>query len=434
MKTNAETKDIYVRAAAIAEMANARQVQTLGMTSMPFPLRTGGRLLAALLTCNAHVAAQTGPSTLTTIHTFAGSPDDGSNPLTIVIDSNGVLYGTTEDGGLTACSGGCGTVFSLRPPKSPGGAWPEAVYRFPGGSAGSSPQGGVLLRKNGVLDGTTLGGGSNDGTVFELEMPSSPGGTVRETVLYTFAGGSGLMPEGDLSIGSGGVLYGTTVSGGSYLGGNVFSLTPPGSEGGSWSEDVLHSFTYSGGTNPYAGVVVGKGGVLYGTTLGGGINDNGTVFALSPPESPGGAWIETQLYEFTGGSDGGAPRNGNLLLSGGVLYSTTNAGGTAGQGVVFSLTLPAMPGAAWTETVLYSFGGYSGDGTLPEAGVVFGGRGVLYGTTYTGGAYGHGTVFSLTPPATQGGAWTENVLHSFTGGSDGAGPWAPLVVGSKGKL
>jgi uncharacterized repeat protein (TIGR03803 family) len=127
-----------------------------------------------------------------------------------------------------------------------------------------------------------------------------------------------------------------------------------------------------------------------------------------------------------------------------VLYGTTEEGGTgtggtgfacsSGCGTVFSLTPPATPGGAWTETVLHDFAFTGGDGAVPEAGVVIGTSGVLYGTTAYGGASDAGTVFSLTPPASPGGAWTETVLHDFTGGSDGRYPEAGVAMGKSGGL
>jgi uncharacterized repeat protein (TIGR03803 family) len=174
----------------------------------------------------------------------------------------------------------------------------------------------------------------------------------RLRTLYTFAGGSdGGDVESGVVIGSGGVLYGTTFNGGidvCYSGcGTVFSLTPPASPGGAWTESVLYSFkgSPSDGTNPNLdGVVIGTGGVLYGATVTGGtvhpscgIPGCGVAFQLTPPASPGGVWTETVLHDFTSGSDGVSP-NGLVIGSGGMLYGTTYGGGGAlGWGTVFAL-------------------------------------------------------------------------------------------------
>jgi uncharacterized repeat protein (TIGR03803 family) len=128
------------------------------------------------------------------------------------------------------------------------------------------------------------------------------------------------------------------------------------------------------------------------------------------------------LYQFTGGIDGGSPNAGVVFDDAGNLYGTTKSGGLYGHGTVFELS-PSESG--WNETVLYSFTGGE-DGDSPLGGVVLDGNGNLYGTTYQGGDPGcHcGTVFELIPT---GGSWTFSLLHAFTGGSDGANPAAGLV-------
>jgi len=242
--------------------------------------------------------------------------------------------------------------------------------------------------------------------VFSLTPPASPGGAWTENVLYSFKGGAdGAHPVAGVVIGTGGVLYGTTYAGGSSSHGTVFSVTPPASPGGAWTENVLYTFTAGTGANPKAGVVIGAGGVLYGTTYYGGASNLGTIFNLRPPASPGGPWTRKVLHSFTGATgDGAYPFAGVVIGSGGVLYGTTVGGGGStactsgsapGCGTVFSLTPPASPGGAWTEGVLYSFTG--GDGSDPRAGVVIGPGGALYGTTAGGGGSNNGTVFALVP-------------------------------------
>src|ERR1035438_4256841 len=263
-------------------------------------------------------------------------------------------------------------------------------------------------------------------------------------------------------VGAGGVLYGTATGGGASQSGGVFSLTPPSVSGGAWTESLLYSFMGGNdGSQPFAGVVVGNDGVLYGATASGGAANAGTVFSLTPPTSASGAWTESVLHAFTGGSPGIGVLSDVAIGNGGVLYGTTEGGGTgscpAGCGTVFSLTPPVAgpfgPGA-WTANVLYRFTGGS-DGSYPTAGVVVGSNGGLDGTTEYGGtgtcnAYtqppGCGVVFSLTPPSSPGGAWTETTLHSFSssngtcnpvgcgGYSDGFYPTTGVVIGSGGIL
>jgi uncharacterized repeat protein (TIGR03803 family) len=402
-------------------------------------LTIGGALLTALVILTSYAAAQDTSPTLRTLYNFTGGSGGGNPFASVVIGPDGVLYGTT-DGGTTSN----GTVFSLTPPASPGGAWTETVlHSFAGAPTdGATPfESSVAIGPGGVLYGTTeYGGTSNNGTVFSLKPPATPGGAWTETVLHSFAGSpnDGGNPLAGVVI-SGGVLYGTTTGGGisacPFGGcGIVFSLKPPSSPGGSWTETVLHSFEYSDGSNPWGNLVIGSG-VLYGTTYLGGTAGNGTVFSLTPPASPGGAWTETVLHSFAPLSgDGAVPEAGVVIGSGGVLYGTTFSGGAFDFGTAFSLTPPTSPGGPWTETLLHSFGSSSHDGMVPTSVLVIGGGGVLYGTTQYGGStsgscgfMGCGTIFVLTPPSA-GGTWTESILLYFDA-TDGAEPFAGVVIG-----
>jgi uncharacterized repeat protein (TIGR03803 family) len=308
-----------------------------------------------------------------------------------------MLYGTTGGGGPS----NAGTVFSLTPPVSAGGAWTENVlYAFAGVAFGVGPAS-VAIGSNGVLYGTTGGGGGGVcslgcGTVFSLTPSELPGGVWTESVLYTFAGGGDRSdPAAGVVIGNGKVLYGTTIGGGTYTMGTVFSLTPPASSGSPWTEAVLHSFRGIDGVNPLTPVVIGGGGVLYGSTSGGGTAGGGTVFSLAPAASPGGAWRAKVLHNFPGGIYT-YPAPGPVVLGQtGVLYGTTQSGGNPQHGTVYALKPSASPGGSWTEVPLHAFGQFGG--AYPMGGVVIGRGGVLYGTTsiYYGASY-TGTVFSLT--------------------------------------
>ncbi len=392
---------------------------------------------AAVLGASASASlAQTGPS-LTTLY-GAGSY------VNVVMGPNGALYGT----------GKSNTVFALAPPASPGGAWTETVlHTFTGQNGdGSAPYGCPLRGKSGALYGTTQEGGTLGlGIVYELTPPATQGGAWTENVIYTFTGGTdGSYPFTSLVMGKSGALYGTTSVGGdagSPIGcnglgcGTVYELTPPSTPGGTWTETVPYRFTGGNdGGNPAAGLTIGPNGVLYGTTEYGGASADGVAFALTPPSSPGGVWTQTVLHTFTGqNGDGAFPWSGLTIGPHGVLYGTTTAGGTANMGTVYALTPPATTGGEWTETVLHTFTGAS-DGSDPLGGVLIGSSGKLFGTTLNFGGskscpgYDCGTVFMLQPPAAAGGAWTETILHSFGGGQEGAGPWAGLVMGKSGAL
>jgi hypothetical protein len=216
--------------------------------------------------------------------------------------------------------------------------------------------------------------------------------------------------------------------GGLYDAGTVFALSPPAKSEGSWTEEVLLSFKSSFGTFPNPnGLVLDAAGAVYGfTNIGAPM-----AFQLTPPVGGKGAWTETILYDFNN-YDGGTYPWGSLILDGaGALYGVANQDGQYGYGNVFKLTPPTVPGGVWTENVLYSFMGGS-DGAYPASTLIFDSTGSLYGTTQIGGNLcqlpGCGTAFKLIPPATQGGAWTEQVLHSFVAGADGAFPEAPVFI------
>jgi uncharacterized repeat protein (TIGR03803 family) len=182
---------------------------------------------------------------------------------------------------------------------------------------------------------------------------------------------------------------------------------------------VVHKFKWSDGADPLAGLTV-DGSNLYGTTSSGGKFGVGTVFVI---DSSG---EETVLYDFTGGKDGGSPEAA-LIPIGGNFYGTTTDGGASDAGTVFEVTPHGK------EKVLYSFTG-KGDGANPQASLVADLDGNLYGTTNLGGEYDHGTVFKLVPPKAEGKAWTEEVLHSFGKGDDGADPVAGVSFDAKGNL
>jgi len=256
-------------------------------------------------------------------------------------------------------------------------------------------------------------------------------GTGKMETIYSFVAPPGATyPAAGPIISQSGVIYGTTSAGGPTTGcgyfncGTVYELTPPGSPGGAWTESTLYSFKDSNdGYSPLTGLVFGPGGTLYGWAAYGGPYGRGSAYELTPPASPGGIWTETTIYAFKGPpSDGGSPAGGFAIGAIGSLYGTTYRGGTYNQGTVFELTPPASPGGAWTLSVLYSFRG-DGDGVYPNAGVVIGGKGAIYGTTSQGGALGYGTVFALELVAW---AWEERVLFSLSsslGSPDGLTPW-----------
>ena len=241
----------------------------------------------------------------------------------------------------------------------------------------------------------------------------------------------------------------------------IFALslfTLAGHASAEWKEKVLYSFQGGAdGAAPVGGVVFGPDGTLYGATQFGGADNCspmaacGTVYQLTPQKD--GLWAETVLYVFKGKAfnDGEYPEGGLIADSSGNLYGTTAYGGSgncvlagsaAGCGTVFELSPPQQKGQAWTETILYSFP-TAKQGYVPAGDLVFDASGNLYGSTIFGGGKGTtcdpfyqfcGAVFRLIAPRTKNGKWTERVLHSFAGGSDGAEPNGNLVLDSAGAV
>ena len=408
---------------------------TLGLVGATSRIRSATvRNLAVTVLLGCVFAFASGP-TLTTIYSFGANPDDGIDPLTgVVFDKAGNLYGAAAVGGAK----GSGMVFELSPPASRGNPWtetaPRQLRRSPGGTF---PECRLIVASTGELFGTTLEGGANNmGAVFEL-LPPAPGGLWKERVIYSFGSfaGDAANPNSGLLAGKN-AFFGAT-GGGANFTGAVFQLTPPTVRGRPWTETVLYSFAGFGSTDaafPSGELIMDKKGNLYGTSLLGGANNVGTVFEVSPPAVAGAPWTETILYSFSG-PDGSSPAGRLLLDASGNLFGTTDGGGAGQSGTVFQLAPPPAPGAPWTQTVLYSFSGGE-DGSSPSAGMVMDKTGRLFGTAKSGGAGGPrgfgGVVFELDPPAMQGGTWTETVLYSF-GGPDGFLPGSLLTL-KNGKL
>lgn len=361
--------------------------------------------------------------------------NDGSSPSGgLIADSAGNLYGVTGYGGSGPCvlfgtATGCGTVFEMLPPKSKGSAWTEKVlYNFQGGKDGDLPSGPLVFDSAGNLYGATeFGGGKgttcnafyggNCGMVFKLSPPKTKGGKWAEKLLHSFAGiaqgkqyGDGAVPNGGLLLDSIGTIYGTTLFGGSGNGlcqgtngfdgcGTVFALRPPSKKGGRWHEERLHTFhgSPSDASGPNGGLVLSNSGELYGTTVGGGAQEDGVVFELNPPPVKGGSWKESLLHTFAGGNDGSGPLAGLHLGPMGNLYGTATGGLTAG-GLIFVMKPPPGHGA-WSFEVLRTLKGPP-DGYDPLE-LTFGKGGAIFSSTLYGGTGqcqgGCGTVFRTSP-------------------------------------
>jgi len=339
------------------------------------------------------------------LHSF-GSGSDGQIPnAQLTVDARGNLFGNTYEGGTN----GFGTVFMLQ--RNSLGVWKEKViYNFTGGPDGAGPQATLALDSLGNLYGTASGGGivssactilTGCGTVFRLTPQS--GGQWTESTLYQFGGTpDGWFPLAGVVVRGNGVLYGTTYGGGVNGYGTVYALRQVH---GVWTEKILHSFNLDGtdGIFPVVGMTADAAGNLYGPAVNGGSTLSGcggagcgVIFELVAP-----TWTEEILYSFSGENDGGAPATNLILDSSGNLYSTGASGGTSGSGcggfgcgVVFELENNGS--SVWTEKPLHNFG-IGTDGSVPYGGVIFGADGNLYGTTYQGGTNNLGVAYKLVP-------------------------------------
>jgi uncharacterized repeat protein (TIGR03803 family) len=270
-------------------------------------------------------------------------------------------------------------------------------------------------------------------------------GTQAQTfqVLHDFgvAAGDGNFPSSPLLKDSAGNLYGTTGFGGAHNWGTVFRLSPTST--GGFTETILYSFKggSADGAYPQGTLVRDSVGNLYGVTQNGGITGTGcgvttpnpgcgVVFRLHPTTT--GGWAETVLHRFTG-TDGGTSFAGLVQDSKGNFYGATSVGGSAGRGTVFKLSHTST---GWKEIVLHSFTG-GADGAEPmmfQTALTLDGLGNIYGSAYSGGSstVNAGVIFELIPQTS--GAWTEKILHTFQSGADGSEPLTGVILDKSGNV
>jgi len=357
--------------------------------------------------------------------------DSATNIFTVASVQSSTALTLTAAPTSTQCPAPCqgvGYLVNAAPP-GPWAGWPD----------GSGPEGGVILLPSGKLYGTTSGGGSaGAGTVFQLTPPVGGTGPWTEEVIASIGGGKlGNGPQSGLAVVKGS-LYGTTCCG--QVGGTVYKLSPAG--GGAWNKPAtLYSFTaYDVGDGPFGGLAVDANGVLYGATTAGGPGGAGIVFSLTPPVTAGKPYTLTTIQAFSGASSVGTVDSNGTTVT--LVTGNQFVTGTAWNGVpiningvkytiasVASSTVLTLTAAAPTQTkVGYAVAAQSADGGAPYGTVLLGSSGQLYVTVTSGCAYGVGGVLEFTPPATKGGAWTETILYSFTGGADGSQPYAGVTL------
>ena len=329
------------------------------------------------------------------------------------------FYGATVFGGASDD----GTIYRLT---RQGGY--KVLYSFclKSGCADGINPAWLMQAADGKFYGTTSGGGKNGGgTIFSI----TPGG--KFTLLYTFCSKAnctdGTEPQSSLVQTSDGTFYGTTIGGGANNNGTVFKFTATG------GLTTLYNFCSktgcTDGSFPFIGLTLAKDGNFYGTTAEGGNHNSttcpldgcGSVFRITP------SGRLTTLYRFCATStcnDGAVPQA--LLAQGkdGNLYGTTDNGGTEHSGTIYKITLKGK------LTTMHNFceSGICNDGAIPYAGVIQGANGDFYGTAYLGGTGGWGTAYQITH------AGTLTVLHNFDGKADGSYLAASLLQASNGSL
>lgn len=403
--------------------------------------------IACILLCfcaPAPVHAQTVTALWQFCSSGSGCPDKDQPYGPLIQGSDGNFYGTDTGGANNTVLGGA--VFQI----TPGGAL-STLYDFGSvvssgacngfsGNDGSAPVAGLVQGTDGNFYGVTSTGGCGAGTVFQI----TKAGTL--TTLHRFVGSDGadpLLAGGALLQGADGSFYGTTNLGGTGAGsGTIFKITSGGAFTTIYSFCPAGNFARNGsgcadGAFPYAGLIQGTDGNLYGTTYEGGnlASQNGvsagTIFRVTP------SGVLSTLYSFCqgGGSctDGAFPGGALVQDTDGNFYGTTQSGGNAVQGgTVFKIT----PGGSLTT--LYAFcqipvpgENECTDGEAPNGGLIQGTDGNFYGTTLDGGASGYGTIFRITPGG------TLTTLYSFCpGGScaNGGKPAVGLVQGTDGSF
>jgi uncharacterized repeat protein (TIGR03803 family) len=383
-------------------------------------------------------------ATLTTLVNFnftnGAFPYDG-----LIADANGDLFGTTNVGGAN----NDGTVFEIVNTGTAGApiyaSSPTTLVTFNGADGQAPSAGSLLADANGDLFGTTyFGGANNDGTVFEMVntgTAAAPSYASSPTTLVSFDGTDG-GPDASLIADSHGDLFGTTLASGAANGaGTVFEIVNTGTAAAPIYASSPTTLVSLNGINggSLGPLLIDAHGDLFGTTLQGGANGDGSVFEIvntGTTAAPSYASTPTTLVSFNGTN--GEASLGHLVVDAhGDLFGVTNTGGANNDGTVFEMVntgTAAAPSYASSPTTLVSFNG--GNGANPYGGLIADAHGDLFGTTQFGGANNDGTVFEIANIGTATApiyASSPTTLVSFDG-TNGAISFSSLLADSNGDL
>ncbi len=384
------------------------------------------RTLAVVFSLSTVLTLQSWASSERVIYSFTGSADGATPYSPLIFDKQGNLYGTTYAGGAN----NLGTVFKL---SAVNGKWTETVIHSFAGypNDGSGPESGLVFDQAGNIYGTTWAGGKDAaGTVFKLARQTN--GTYKQNILYSFeccfGSDDAQNPRSAVFLDGADTIYGVTQYGGNVIlcyddevgCGTFFKLTHDST---GWHETILYNFAQTpDGALPWSPLVRDKAGNFYNATLFGGSFDYGGTIVKFAPDSNGG-WTESVV--FTDETDDSEGMMGVALDNSGNMYVVGGAG-------VFKLT-PSSSGG-FTATKIYAFGGRPAPSN-PYAGVTISNSGVLYGTSAWGGggtcSAGCGTVYQLKETN---GQWTETNLYNFANPANGDAPEAAVILDSKGSL
>jgi uncharacterized repeat protein (TIGR03803 family) len=350
--------------------------------------------------------------TETVLYKFTGTRDENNSSATLVANG-GKLYGTIPFGGT-----GYGIVYELSPNGS--GGWNETtIHTFnPAGGDGYSPAYLTTDGKGNLFGTTYLGGANERGVLYEL---SPAGDQWVETILFSFGVGSaGVVPFGNLIIDSAGNIFGTDNIITTEWTEAVYEASP--SNG--YVPNPIYNLSFVTATGGNGGLAMDASGNIFGISVQGFLPQIAIAFELSPNGS--GGWNSKTLYTFPNRIEPESPPTLDKL---GRIYGTTIIGGDNNNGTVYRLA-PDSKGQ-WKLHILYSFKGGKADGSGPYAGVVFDASGNMYGTTSGGGEHNSGTIFELSPVGN--GSYQEKILWSFNF-ADGYQPLSGVLRDSAGNL